>query len=150
MHLADVRRWFAARGRRPPVIDRALVAELRDYRLCWNYYSDVRDGGAANVAPAAGQRVYGLALCVDALTLEGFDAKEGHPQRYDRGASPRSLQVVTGAGVWAWVYSVTDAWRRPEPVWPRRGYLQLMIDAARDLDLPASYVAELEKTPTCD
>ncbi|MCA9661686.1 MAG: gamma-glutamylcyclotransferase [Myxococcales bacterium] len=147
--LRDLGRCFAARGLPPGRIDEddARVAALREHRLVWNYHSVARDGGAANVEPAAGHAVYGLALRVDAVALAGLDVKEGHPERYRR--SQREL-ASCGGSLAAWVYRVTPAFVRAAPVWPRRAYIELMIRAGERHGYPEWYVERLRRTPTLD
>lgn len=150
MHLADLRRWFRMKGRPEGTIVRVEAAELSGWRLVWNYYSRARVGGAANIEPAAGDAVHGAALLVDDVALEGIDAKEGHPGRYDRGSEPRDIRLRSGARVPAWVYVVRPEFHRSPVVAPTREYLELMIGAGREHGLPDAYLAQLLDTPTVD
>jgi hypothetical protein len=150
MNLGDLRRWLAERQFSEAGLLGAESAVLAGFQLAWNYRSLHRDGGAANMKEAPGASLPGLALAVDQVTLHAIDKKEGHPGRYCRGEQPRSVELVRGGSVAAWVYQVSEPYLKPPPVWPRRAYLELIITAAREHDLPASYIADLEATPTCD
>jgi len=150
MHMVDLRRWLAENGHGAGGIHRVEPATLPGYRLAWNYRSRTRNGGAANVAPAEGRVLPGLALLVDAVTLRALDMKEGHPSWYDRGASRHTLRLHAGGVVDGWVYVATAARCSVDAVWPRREYLELLVVAAREHGLPHAHVAELEATPTAD
>jgi gamma-glutamylcyclotransferase (GGCT)/AIG2-like uncharacterized protein YtfP len=146
MHLVDLARWMKERELGRPAIHRQTVAELPGHRLVWNYWSPVREGGAANVEPHATAHVPGLLLEVDEATFAALDRKEGYPDRYLR--SERTVRLPSGTELASWVYSVRDAYRRPEPVWPKPSYLGLMIEAAQKLELPAWYREILHTMPT--
>ncbi len=148
MHLPDLARWIASRDLPPPRVQCLRLATLREHAIVWNYRSPGRRGGAANVAPAPGQAVPGVALLVDAATLHAIDRKEGHPARYSRGTTPKALELLTGGSMHAWVYEVTDAWRQPRQVPPRPEYLNLVIEGARRFGLPEWHLRILEATTT--
>ena len=148
MHLPDLARWVASRELPPPVIRCARVVTLHDYELAWNYRSPGRRGGACNVRRVAGRSVPGVALRIDAATLDAIDAKEGHPQRYSRGAAPVPVELPDGGALHAWVYEVTEAWRQAGPVPPRPEYLNLVIEGARRFGLPQWHLRILQATPT--
>lgn len=140
MHLPDLARWHRDKGLQAPRVLSARVAVLGDHELCWNYYSRVRGAGAANVRPAAGREVMGLALTVDDDTFENLDRKEGAPHVYER---VRCTVRVDQTSLPAWVYQVTAAWRRAEFVPPRRSYRQLMLDAACEHGFGEAYLQQL-------
>ena len=149
MNLADLRRWLRERALPDEGLLRAEPATLAGFRLIWNYRSQLRDGGAANLEEAPGVDLPGVAIAVHEAMLGYIDTKEGHPNRYRR-VRPHPVELDGGRSVDAWVYRVTEAFLQPPPVWPRRAYLDLMLAGAREHGLPAHYIAELEKTPTCD
>lgn len=148
MHLRDLERWMGERDLGAPRVNAAWPAVLPDFRLAWCYRSPVREGGAANVVPAAGAEVPGLVLRVDDHTFAALDRKEQHPTHYDRGPEPMQLRHSSGEPLTAWVYQVTEAWVCPEPEWPRSHYLRLLVEAAREHRLPRRHVDELLRTPT--
>lgn len=142
MDRTDLERWFGRRRLAPPLIDRCEPAELPHHRLEFNYHSDARGAGAANVTPRRGGRVHGVVLWVDAATLAGLDRKEGHPHRYRRA----KVDTVVGGGelVAAWLYRVTPEFVQARFVPPTADYLGIMIRAARWHGLPEDYVGWLE------
>jgi gamma-glutamylcyclotransferase (GGCT)/AIG2-like uncharacterized protein YtfP len=145
MDLEELRSWLSSRAH-PAKFLETTRATLKDHQLVWNYYSRSRNAGAANVEPKAGAYVHGLALKVDEPTLLGIDAKEGHPNFYRRNLV--TVETTGAAALKAWVYVVQPAKRSTDPEWPSRSYLGLIIEAAKRHGLDASYVSELERTPT--
>ena len=150
MHLPDLRCWLAAQGHPTDGILAAQPAALDGYRLVWDYFSPARQGAAANVAPAPGQTLLGVALQVDTPTLHAIDSKEGHPNRYHRGAAPLVARILAGGSVSVWLYRVLPLFRQAVAVRPRRAYLQLMLQAAATHGLGDAYAAQLAATPTAD
>ena len=150
MHLGDLNRWFREHGYTAPTIHNLIPGVLENHRLVWNYRSKARSAGAANIWPQNNDEVHGVILEVDRTTFAGVDAKEGHPERYSRGEAPEPIRSADGSYLDAWVYRVTTALLRPEPIWPTREYLELILQAARDHSLPAWYQEKLRATPTAD
>lgn len=149
MDLGDLRAFLQAR-RCPGQIERAEPASLSGYQLVWNYFSGARGGGAANVEPAPGRELPGLALRVDAAALAGIDVKEGHPKRYRRGPKRVPVRLSAGGIERAWLYIVEPGFRQDRTVTPTRAYLSLLIGAAERYGFPAWYLEELRATPTMD
>lgn len=161
MDLDDVERWCRERGHEPIRILDAQVAELPGFALAWNYYSDARQGAAANVEEKAGRSLPGLVLQVSATGLGVLDRKEGHPRRYRR----RLLRVVTAkesapspsgesaesgpacapdtAAIEAWVYQVQPEFLRSQPQHPTSTYVNIMLRAAERHGFPGWYLREL-------
>lgn len=147
MDLDDLARWAGEKGFSSPRVLGHQLALLEGYERVWNYRSKARQGGAANVQPAKGARVYGLALEVDEATLALMDAKEGHPTRYSRGSAPVPVLLVDERRlVSAWLYQVTEAHLCADVIWPQRHYLDLIVSAARRYGFPAAALRALEET----
>jgi len=95
--------------------------------------------GYASVAPAPGENVYGLVWRLtprDRLTLDAWENVAGGLYRAETLPVARS-----GASVPALVYIA-----RQRPIGrPRLGYMEVVIAAARELELPAGYIASLEE-----
>jgi hypothetical protein len=147
MYLTDLQHWMQAHGFEGAQILESAPARLTDYELVWNYFSVSRDGGAANVRPAAGATLHGVALRVDDLGLQAIDEKETHPTVYCR--TLRSFVIAARAGSEAEVeghlYVVTPDYELDDYVAPTRAYLDLLISGARQHGLPDGYVAMLER-----
>jgi hypothetical protein len=98
--------------------------------------------GYASVAPAAGHDVHGLLWQItprDRVTLDAWENVEAGLYRAEtlpvRRADSPTQHVL------ALVYIA-----RERPVGrPRAGYMEVVIEAARALDLPAAYIASLEQ-----
>ena len=150
LDLPDLQRWLAARGwghLSPIAVE---VAALVDWRLVWNYRSDARRGGAANVTPAPGATVWGAVLTVDEDLLRALDQKEGHPGRYRRERVPVLRASAESDGAEAWVYVVTEPFLSDERIPPTAAYLEVVVRGARALGLPAEYVDAVAATETRD
>ena len=150
MHLGDLASWFERNGLGHARVHRAEPAVLSDYDLAFDYISPSRNGGAANVRPAAGREVPGLALEVNEVALRGLDRKEGHPKRYRRGPDRVVVRLASGEPLRVWLYEVTPEYRESEDVPPRRSYLKLLIEVAERQDFPEWYLDRLRATPTAD
>lgn len=148
LDLDDLQRWLRARGYPPWRPRSARVATLPGWRMVWNYHSPMRRGGCANIERAAGgPGLPGAVLDVDDGLLAALDHKEGHPERYRRLRCP--VQLIDHS-IEAWVYVVTPEWRRPQPVWPRRDYLETVLRGARAFGLPSWHVDALSRTPVAE
>lgn len=143
MDVEDLWAW-CDRNRRPRVDYKwILTASLEHYELCFNYYSTVRQGGAANIMPRRGGRVHGLLVEVAFDDLVTIRRKEGWPETYDeievtvRTADDRTFEGVK-------TYRVVEAKQRPIDQPPTAYYLGLMVKNARRYGFPEAYIAYLE------
>lgn len=129
MHRALMRRH--APGAQP-----LGVAALADHRFV------ITTDGYASVAPAVGHDVHGLLWRItprDRVTLDVWE-------NVDAGLYCAETLPVRRAGspaqhVLARVYVARE---RPSGR-PRAGYMEIVIEAARALDLPSAYIAALEQ-----
>lgn len=148
MHHGDLLRWHREHSRPEPVIYETIPAVLAGYRLVWNYYSNTRSGGAANVAKEPGSTVPGLALHVDTQTLQSIDLKEGLPKVYTRTECP--LKLRDQRTLQGWVYEVVPQQTRADFVPPHPHYLGLILSSARAYDLDEGHVQWLAQLPTTE
>lgn len=94
--------------------------------------------GYATMVPDPGSLVYGLLWSLTDEDFTDLDQYEGVPAgHYTRTTIPVQFR---GKPLEAQVYLAAD----PLPGTPRPGYLEMVIQAARDLGLPAEYIASLE------
>lgn len=94
--------------------------------------------GYATMVPDPGSAVYGLLWSLTDADLSALDEYEGVPAgHYTRTTIP---VLFRGKPLEAQVYLAAD----PAPGKPRRGYLETIIQATRDLGLPPGYIADLE------
>jgi gamma-glutamylcyclotransferase (GGCT)/AIG2-like uncharacterized protein YtfP len=126
MHRAVMRRHA-------PTAEPVGVATLADYRFV------ITADGYASVAPKVGMVVYGLLWRItprDRVTLDAWENIDGG--LYTAETLPvREAQQSRPALVYI-------ARERPEGQ-PRAGYMEVVIEAARALELPADYIALLEE-----
>jgi gamma-glutamylcyclotransferase len=149
MDLDDLREW-CERADRPVVQPRQTApALLRNYRLCFNYYSRGRGGGAANIIPAPGETVYGLVMDLSPTDFATVSAKEGAPRYYRQVEldverfDGRLVRGVRG-------FQVTDGLQTPDHQPPTAAYLALIVRNARRYGFPADYVRVLESVKTAE
>jgi phage replication-related protein YjqB (UPF0714/DUF867 family)/gamma-glutamylcyclotransferase (GGCT)/AIG2-like uncharacterized protein YtfP len=98
----------------------------------------INERGVATIEPLAGSEVHGVLWHVSERDLATLDSAEGVPVRYRRDR----LTVHTDDGPSdAWVY--ID--HRVDPGPPRPGYLEHIIDGARQHDLPHRWIEFLRR-----
>jgi hypothetical protein len=131
MSSAQLKAWGTAH--------RALgAAELRDHRLAFLRRSVRWKAGAADIVPTDGESVWGVLWELPFGAAE-LDVKESAGDAYRR----RSVKVLLdGSPVSAMAYEVID--KAPTELRPRREYVQLMVDGAREHGLPAGWLRRLE------
>jgi gamma-glutamylcyclotransferase len=117
------------------------IAELPGHRLMFNRRS-VRTGtGVADVVPAEGSSVWGALYELNDADLSAIDRKEGYDRAYTRQPLPVRL-CEDGSEHLALTYTVRD--KEPVEVPPSPEYLEGLLQAAGELELPASYIEFLD------
>jgi gamma-glutamylcyclotransferase (GGCT)/AIG2-like uncharacterized protein YtfP len=116
------------------------VGKLENYEIVFN--KKARGGSAtANIRPAPGKNVYGVLYRIAEPALRSLDRFQGAPEHY------RRIEVnVTGADgskIPAQAYIATKV---EKGLRPAGHYLQSILDAAAEHNLPADYVNELKTT----
>lgn len=152
MDRQDLERWLKEHAHDPACVSEARAALLPHHRLVWNYFSESRDGGVANVQydPTSGD-LPGVALWVDDSGLEALDVKEGHPHSYSRGQEPIEVRLLaTGERLGAWLYKVNASEQSPGFVPPRRAYRDIVVRGAESFRLPEDHVQTLRSVCTAD
>jgi hypothetical protein len=108
------------------------AAKLADYRFI------VTADGYASVAPAAGENVHGLVWRLtppDRVTLDAWENVAGGLYRTETLPIEQSGKLSP-----ALVYIARQC-----PIGrPRLGYMELVVEAAHMLELPADYISSLE------
>jgi len=125
------------RGIRP--LARA-AARLDGYRLCFDIPVGPGERGVANLEPAAGERLWGVAYLVTEKDAGHLDRTEGVAAGFYRRIAVE-LALDGGPRVAAFAYrsSLSAAGRKPSP-----RYIGLLLAGARVHGLPAEWLLFLE------
>ena len=123
LNWSDWKKWCNERNKDP----NSLKAEpgtfvLPDYELEFHYYSGGRRGGALDVVKLRGHAVAGMLFQVSDDGWDSLDAKEGHPNYYER----KKVQVLSENGELrtAITYVVVPDRVKKEHVPPRPNYIE--------------------------
>lgn len=149
MDKEDLDRWCTSRGF--PLVKFLSVspAELDGHRLCFNYFSASRNGGAANIMESDEDHVFGLLIEIEERDLETIRTKEGYPNFYTEISV--DVQRLDGTVVQDVItYKVVKSREEPSHQPPTRDYLSLIIRSARRYNFPADYVNYLQLIKTID
>jgi gamma-glutamylcyclotransferase len=114
-------------------------ARLAGRRLEFRRRSRRWGGGAADIAAASGESVWGALYELPDGALDALDAREG------AGFAYRRIEVEVdhdGRRLPAVAYEVAD--KEPEELAPTGAYAELLIWGARERGLPEAYVSALE------
>src|SRR4029077_8261611 len=77
MNDEDLARWCNEKSKPVVNLRTPKVAVLQDYDLAWNYFSNTRKGGVANIMPERGSHVEGVLFELSETDLEVIAQKEG-------------------------------------------------------------------------
>jgi gamma-glutamylcyclotransferase len=116
------------------------VGKLENYEIIFN--KKARGGSAtANIRPAPGKNVYGVLYRIAEPALRSLDRFQGAPEHYRR--IEVSVTASDGNKIAAQAYIATKV---EKGLRPAGHYLQSILDAAAEHNLPAEYVKELKAT----
>jgi cation transport regulator ChaC len=136
----DPATFLGRRGMRPLA---TRIGVLRDFELRFDLPVGPGERGVANVAPRAGEHVWGALYQLTHADAERLDRTEGVPQ----GVYRRLAVEVHGQGGGALAaFTYRSAISRPERR-PSRRYLGLLLAGARELALPPDWIARLRAWP---
>ncbi len=128
------------RGMQPTAARRAY---LDDHRVCFDLPVGPGERGVANLVVAPGARAWGVIYRLSHDACAFLDRTEG----VDRGFYRRiAVEVVIDAGSRVDAFTYRGDARDPRRK-PSARYLGLLLAGARELALPAEYVAWLEALP---
>ena len=143
----DLDKWCDGKGL--PRLDlgkkKWVKATLHDFALVFDCVSIRRNCAAANIAPASGQSVRGVAFELDDGELEIIARKEGAPGTYVE----KDVEVVRqdGSAVRARTFCCRTGTEQKNKK-PSVEYMDLIIEGATDYGLDESWIKELGQTPT--
>jgi hypothetical protein len=136
-------------GRRGIAPLRAVAARLDGWQLVFDKPPLMPIGhGFANVVPAPGSHVVGVAYAVTPSDLEHIDFSEGVLIDNYRRVAVRVASLAEPT-VTLDAFTLTSE-RRDPALCPSRRYMALLIEGAETYDLPAEYVAWLRACPAID
>ena len=118
-------------------------ARLDGFRFVYDGYSRTRDGAVANIleSHAPGAMVWGGLFEIGEDDLAALDRYEGHPRSYQR----RTMTVRDEQGT---TYDVIAYYRTGEALGrPSGRYRAIVVEGAKDCQLPGSYVASALAVP---
>lgn len=132
---------FLGRRQMRPIETR--IGVLRDFELRFDLPVGPGERGVANVAPRAGDHVWGALYHLTHADAERLDRTEG----VDQGFYQRlAVEVHLADGALLAAFTYRSEISRPERK-PSRRYLGLLLAGAREHGLPAEYVARLRALP---
>ena len=111
-------------------------AYLDNYKFVYDGYSNNRGGAVANILESADSIVWGGLYEISKSDLENLDKCEGFPKSYDR----KELEVKDDHGN---ICKAITYFRIGEKIGiPSNEYKKIIIDGAKDCNLPDNYVKE--------
>jgi gamma-glutamylcyclotransferase (GGCT)/AIG2-like uncharacterized protein YtfP len=128
--------------RRCPSAKFVSIACLSDYQFGITRHSRLRDCGTANVFPVAGAQVWGVVYDVsdaDLVVMDGFE--DGYRREFlpvnpaDNGNAPTTVLVYV-------------AEIETNVPLPNAEYKRVIVEGARQWQLPPAYLTMLESLPT--
>jgi hypothetical protein len=125
---------FCGRRGMRPLATRS--GRLDGYRICFNLPVGPGERGVANIEQEDGASIHGVLHLLTRAELDRLDRTEGvHVGAYQR--IPVEVAVGDGTRVTAITYrsSLTTTGRKPSA-----RYLQLLLDGAREHELPDEYI----------
>src|SRR3989344_3074387 len=110
-------------------------AVLKDYRIAFSIFSDLRKCGCADIQCVPGSEVWGLLYRISDSDLDALDEYEGHPVHYRR----ISCSVTDETGVVRNVETYEVVNKNAEHLPPSEEYLGIMVHAAEKFSFPGAY-----------
>jgi len=148
MNRSDLRSWLESDGYDSSLVVDATPAILEGYEFVWNFYSEGKNGGSANLEPKEHATIYGILIEFDESLLKAFDRKEGHPYFYSRGESRVSVRRISDdKTILAWLYLAKPNRGDRRDVWPTREYRKTVLDAAMFWKFPEDYIEKIKNWP---
>jgi hypothetical protein len=121
-------------------------ARLRDYRLCFPRWSKIRDSAIAGIEAARGETVWGVAWEIDEADLARLDLAEGYKAEREPALNQSNRVLVRIDRTDGLSHDAETHIPVPmaEPGRPSPGYLLVFRRAAKALDFPPEFVAQID------
>jgi len=149
MNHSELMAWLEANRYDTALLADAAPGVLEGYDFVWNYFSPSRHGGAVNLEPRPGSKIWGLLIEVEDKLLDAFDRKAGHPNYYSRGEERIPVKrIQDGRTVFAWLYVAKPNKGARRDIWPTRDYKSRVLEAAMFWDFPEEYIRKIRDWPT--
>lgn len=143
MDKKDLDDWCKQHNKRIMKFNDIAPAKLNDYKLSFNYYSNTRNGGAANIMPLKGSYVCGLLIKTDEKDLEIIRSKEGCPYCYNE--VDIEVELFNGTSIKnVKSYKVVKGKEKTSYQAPTKDYMKLIIRNAKKYNFPTEYISFLE------
>ncbi len=139
MNWSDLRSWLERNGFDSSLIKNRWPAVLQGYDFVWNFHSNARAGGVANIEPKSGAVIAGALIEFDASLLKAFDLREGHPHFYSRGKERIPVVREDNESIPAWIYVAGPNRGGRRDIRPTREYRDIVLEGARELDLTTDH-----------
>src|SRR5262249_4300369 len=138
------------RGRRGVIYERALAVRAADWQLVLDKPSLLPTPHTfANIVPAPGAHVLGVAYEMTLAELERVELTEGvgfgNYRRHEIAIAPLG-EIAAGPTT---AFTLVSERRAPAPT-PSTRYMGLLVDGATEHGLPAAYVDALRAIPALD
>ena len=122
------------------------TAYLKNYKLVFNYFSESRSGGAANLVVLDESIVYGLLFKVNEADLDTIRKKEGFPRYYEEILvtvinNEKSISDVI-------TFKVVNSREKQQHQPPTKHYMGLILKNAVKYDFPLGYIESLKSIVT--
>jgi hypothetical protein len=140
---------FDQMRQRCPSAQFICIAVLKNHRLAFTRKSKDRNCGVSDVVPTPDSVVSGVVYEITEYDLAVLDVKEGYrpSRRAEDNSYNRRTETVFPNGDETKPLNVEIYFAVPQenPPLPNQEYKNLIVSGARHWELPADYIAELEK-----
>ena len=136
--------WADQHGYAVPDFSRAIPARLPGYRLAFNVQSRFWGGAVASLAEDPDRAVEGLVLPLPGAAQGLADHKEGAISGLYRPFDVSVAPLAGGPPVPATAYRASPDRQLPAEAPPSPRFLDALVRGAREANLSAAYLAELE------
>jgi hypothetical protein len=136
LNIADLKKWSKKRDEEIPILKNPKITKLENYAIGFTRKSKERGGGVADLILNKGDFCYGVTFDTTENDFKILDKKEG--VKKDGAGAYERLELENG--VITYKVRVKDA----DFIQPSEEYLNIIIDGARNYNLPSKWIKKLE------